>query len=72
MVDSSDYALPITDLSDHEEYPAASVLEAASQHHADAKYSNTKLGNNQIRTAGQMHTVGAAQAKYNQTSTKAP
>lgn len=59
-------------MGDATDYSIHSSLDAASEHHADAKYSNTKLGNNQIRTTGDMRTVGAAQAKYNQNDTKAP
>lgn len=58
-----------TDYSDHEE---RSSLQIASEHHADGKYSNTKVGNNQIRSRGQMSTIGQARAKFWQNDIKSP
>ena len=48
------------------------ALDAAAQHHQEAKYSNTRPGNMQLRQTSNMHTIGAARAKFWQSDTKAP
>lgn len=38
----------------------SSILDAASTHHADGKYSNTKSGNEHIRNRSSYGAIGSA------------